>query len=231
MFGRGPVAFGASSARAAAESSSATDSARSLLSLPDVTTRGASRTLAQSLPGVLLSVLPCTACFNGMVTRPGSRDSIECGEAVYCVCSAEVAVVALVKPCVLYTCCKCSKHIADLSFPWEYYVLSIKASLAPCTCPSSVWYVRPIQTHASNFTTPKSCTSVMQLPAMDWLCVSCGFFAECPPGTFGSDCRPCPVGSYCEGGWNATAVVCPGNTTSLVGSRTSADCYCLAVSH
>uniref|UniRef100_A0A383V6N3 Laminin EGF-like domain-containing protein n=1 Tax=Tetradesmus obliquus TaxID=3088 RepID=A0A383V6N3_TETOB len=128
-FGRGPVtAITSAPANTSTRSASNTGGARSLLELPQVAARGPSRTLAQTQPpSPLLSLLPCTACFNGMLSKPGSKDASDC---------------------------------------------------------------------------------------------------ECAPGTFGPDCRPCPQGSFCEGG-KPTPTPCPGNTTSNIGSRTSADCWCL----
>ena len=53
----------------------------------------------------------------------------------------------------------------------------------------------------------------------------------CAPGWYdlegsGATCHPCPVGSYCPGGWPASLKDCPSGSTSVANSTALADCQC-----
>ena len=61
--------------------------------------------------------------------------------------------------------------------------------------------------------------------------VAVTLFTACAPGWYdltgsGSSCHPCPVGSYCPGGWPAALSGCPSGSTSAANSTSSDACEC-----
>ena len=68
----------------------------------------------------------------------------------------------------------------------------------------------------------------------DWhyiAAVAVTLFTACAPGWYdltgsGSSCHPCPVGSYCPGGWLAALSGCPSGSTSAANSTSSDACEC-----
>jgi hypothetical protein len=48
--------------------------------------------------------------------------------------------------------------------------------------------------------------------------------ADCPAGTYGAACDPCPAGSYCPA--NGSISRCPTNMNSPARAKTMDDCVC-----